>query len=298
MDKTILPIEFFIPTLYTSCCKVLSIFLIRNNKENFSNENNEEQTSLYNFTRILKNNVSSDILSGIINFKVFVDHILYCIYDNNGKPYGGFVRDTIVLRQYNDIDVIFSKDQYTNVNYYIKKFITDLVEAKFIVNILNSKPYDDTNRIINQTTGLVIVDFDETELKSDKTPTSKLVLSSHVKIQVIKGENSIYLDLRPDSHLDIDMDVNILAYTDKNQLVLVQNKYKLDLQTILDNINQKKFNILCHYSNGNHNCLLRNSTGGEKFIKRIQKLENKGWTRLNPMCEVSSCIFSSEKIIC
>ena len=258
-------------------------------------------------------------------YGLFIKKILALIREHHGDIYGGFVRDMIADRMFNDIDVRFSRDTDIAV------FITNLEKNGFAITCL-SQSYNkcQTIRVTDRVTSLSVKLDLSFWLKSISSTIGFYDNHRH-QYQCING--SYYKRMHENEH--IDFDVNTLVWSSskhnphhRDQWYLpmdVRNQHEISFLTertscsfesVIENCKLRQFIVLdadhkpsrvhinrhyrlftpASYKFDRCYCIMRDSLEGQKILKRIEKMKSRGWTMLNGPCQNPRCIMAPEKI--
>ena len=219
--------------------------------------------------------------------------IVQIIFKHSGKLYGGWVRDEEALLLPKDLDARFEDESKVN------DFVSELMDS-FKVEIIRP-----SYNMINLLT-ILVQHKDRCDL-------------------------NLHLDLiypRKDGRqctMSLDFDVNGLIQYQANGVTYIdidpQYTSKIQLNLVRQNIARRQFVVLdfngepnlCHHNpfpeeheckphpvtkvcfTCYDGCICRGNRGSDKLMKRIRKMQARGWLCCNQECENPICIFSSEE---
>ena len=176
-------------------------------------------------------------------------NVISIISKYDGKIFGGFIRDLLCGDRFNDIDIRFDNLRKYNL------FKQNLHQFYAIDVIKTEKKYD-------------FKCFSRIKIRDP------LNFSAYVQIDVIFPSDTENINCRT---IESDFDVNQLQLSN-NKFDLCQTGKYLDYSKIIQNIKNKHFNVM-------HTCCLyRDTKYGNKMLKRIEKMEKKGWICINRYC--------------
>lgn len=207
-----------------------------------------------------------------------IEKIKAVAYENDGKFFGGYVRDLHSRQTFNDIDIIFF-----NIEHH-KIFIESIFEELNTILLKTGPKYMSLGF---GCTSLWV------SLKEDPT--------IHLKLDVVFAENADD-GIQKFTH---DFDVNALVLTRTNNRFVGINPIGSTLGKTFRHLDQKRFFILDNlgqytkdHLNGDQ-CINRCSPKGRKILRRIEKMKKKGWAPINPQCcpYNAGCILATKEIL-
>jgi hypothetical protein len=243
-----------------------------------------------------------------------------------GTLFGGSLRDECRRDDSNiaDLDIKFPTVEDLN------EFVSELLESgKYSITFLDDKAPIQQTPCRPELSGIcphckVYV----------STTTENKYGASYIKTIVLSDDSNgafIQMDLTVQPLLSApkDFDVNTLIlrygelyveYSNRNYTCILDDKDDQRMKDVLTHIKNKEFLVLTAnglpklhhdinksipiWSHGveipryvcTADCICRHSLKGKRILERIEKMKNKGWTKVNLLCPNPMCILSDDKI--
>ena len=306
----------------------------KNHMENFSKECQDAikqhtlKTILDEIPKLTKSNEIHNECKQIIGFLDLKKYVKETdsIRTGNGTLFGGASRDECRQDDLNiaDLDIKFTTVEDLN------KFVSELLESEnHSITFLDEKAPIQQTPCRPELSG--ICPHCKVHMS---TPTENKYGASYIKTIVLSDDSNrafIQMDLtvQPPLSTPKDFDVNTLIlrygelyveYSNRYHQCRLYGKDDQQMKAVLAHIKNKEFLVLTGKGlpNSHHDirksipimsygveipryvctedCICRHSLTGEKILRRIKKMEEKGWTKVNLPCPNPMCILSDDKV--